>query len=478
MTPLRLILFLVTLLWVAATNLACEKCAVGSVGALKEKQGGVDRDFAPEREKWHVAEIGTRFRPGDGLMTAPRATALIALRDGSVVELEGGTLLRFLPRDGGAGESAFDVLLGVAAFEVAPQGGTLTTSLGTARLKGGSRVTLERFQDTLSLSVERGAADVAAIDGSSFELEAGERVVLAENSVKIELAERRRGQGTEAHPSPGPGETSLPSGEVDVVAGTSLVIHDPEPPVKVRLLFGAICDEATVRLSGGSPLEVRGRRAIAEALPQGTYSYAVHCSEGSAASPEPTQSGTITVLADAGAIAPPSQAPSALIELNGRQYTVLYQDQLPQVTLRWPDAPADATDLKLHLSNLGRTRTLSASSSSYGFASGALAEGTYQAYFTGGGSSSAKSVIAIAFDPAAPIVTLSSPMGNPVSGSAVTVEGSALPGWTVALEGQPLGQDDKGHFSVTHKMPEAGPLTVEASHPERGRHVYLRRPSR
>ncbi len=478
MTPLRLILFLATLLWVAAANLACERCTVGSVGALKEKQGGVDRDFASDREKWHVAEIGARFRPGDGLKTAPKGTAQLALRDGSVVDLEGGTLLRFLPRGGSAHESSFDVLLGVAAFEVASEGGTLTTSLGTARLKGGSRVTLERFQDTLSMSVERGAADVAALDGSSFELEAGERVILAEHSVKIELAERRRGQGAEGSPSPKLAEASLPSGEVDLVAGSSLVIHDPEPPVKVRLLFGAICDEATVRLSGTSPLERRGRRAIAEALPQGTYPYSVHCMEAGAVSSEPTQSGTITVLADAGVTGPPAQGPSALIEVNGRQYTVLYQDQLPQVTLRWPDAPADATDLKLHLSNQGRTRTLAASSSSYGFASGALAEGTYQAYFTGGGYSSEKSVIAIVFDPAAPIVALSSPQGHPAPGSVVAVEGSALPGWTVALDGQPLGQDDKGHFSVTQKMPESGPLVLEASHPERGRHAYLRRPSR
>lgn len=478
MTPLRHIVFLVTLFWVATANIACEKCAVGSVGALREKQGGVDRDFALERDKWHVAEQGARFRPGDGLKTAPKGSARLALRDGSVIELEEDTLVRFLRRDGGTQESALDVLLGVAAFEVAPSGGTLTTSLGTARLEGGSRLTLERIQDSLSLSVQRGAAQVAALDGSSFELEAGERVILAEHSVKIELAERRRAQGAEATPSPSPSEVSLPSGEVDLVAGGSLVIHDPEPPVKVRLLFGAICDEATVRISGSSVAESRGRRAITEALPQGTYSYSVHCLEQGQVAAAPTQSGTIAVLADAGVAAPSAQGPSALIEVNGRQYTVLYQDQLPQVTLRWPDAPADASDLKLHLSSQGRTRTLASSSSSYGFASGALAEGTYQAYFSGGGRSSERSVIAIAFDPAAPIVSLSSPQGNPAPGSVVSVEGSALPGWTVALDGQPLGQDARGRFSVTQRMPEAGPLVLEASHPERGRHAYLRRPSR
>lgn len=454
----------------------CERCSIGSQAVLTVKQGGADRDFADERDKWHVAEVGARFRGGDGLKTSREGTAKLSLDGGSTLELEKDTLVRFLERTPGTRENALDVLMGKATLEVASDGGTIRTSLGRGRLEGGSRLLMERIQESMSFQVASGAAHIQAEDGSVFDLQAGEKVFLSSSAVKLELVEGRRA----AERAPGaPSEAELPFGDVDLVAGASLVVHDPEPPTRVRFLFGAICDDAVVRFPGTGRDEVRGRRGVSLPLDAGTYAYAVHCVEASGQEGTQAHEGTVTILRDGGTKPAPSSPPSTLIEVNGRQYTVLYQNELPQVAFRWPNAPEGATDIKLHLSSGGRTRTLASTSATYGFASGALGEGTYQAHFQGGGRVSPRSVVAIVFDNTAAIATLVTPAESSVSpGGTIALDGSALPGWSVTVDGQPLGQDAAGRFFATQKMPSDGhPLAIELSHPQRGRHVYLRRPS-
>lgn len=457
-------------------SVGCERCALGSLAVLTTKQGGADRDFAAERDKWHVADVGARFRAGDGLKTALQGTAKLALEDGSVLELENDTLVRFLEREPGSHEIGLDVLMGTAAFEVAAQGGTLRTSLGRGRVEGGSRLLMKRVHESISFQVSFGAAHIESKEGSVFDLQAGEKVLVSEGSVKLELAEGRR--AAEELPR-GPVEGTLPSGDVDLVAGSNVIVHDPEPPTKVRFLFGAICNEAVVRFPGLDRPQMRGQRGVSEPFGEGTYPYAVHCVDASGQEEPKAQGGTVTILKDSGLKTIAPSPPSTLIEVNGRQYTVLYQSQLPQLAFRWSDAPPGATDIKLYLSTGGKTRTLASPSSTYGFASGALSEGTYQAYFEGGGQISPRTVVAIAFDNATPIATFSGSDGGRVSaGSSITVSGSALPGWSVTIDGQPLGQDAEGRFSAMQKVPEKGrPIAVELSHAERDRHVYLRRPS-
>ena len=49
--------------------------------------------------------------------------------------------------------------------------------------------------------------------------------------------------------------------------------------------------------------------------------------------------GTVRVERDAGTSQLPARAPTSLVDADGRGYTVYYQNQLPEVRVRWPNAP-------------------------------------------------------------------------------------------------------------------------------------------
>jgi hypothetical protein len=192
-----------------------------------------------------------------------------------------------------------------------------------------------------------------------------------------------------------------------------------------------------------------------------------------------TVTGKITVLADAGTRPVPKTAPSTFVDVNGRNYNVLYQHQLPQVTVRWSGAPDDATTFSVKRSSPGITRSYKSSSPTYTFRSGTLSEGTHQIYFEGGGRVSRRSSITIRFDNATPTASLQTPAHSGVGpGGSLPVVGMALPGWSVTVDGKPVGQDAGGRFSVRATMPQDGrPTAVRLTHPSRGAHVYLRRPA-
>jgi hypothetical protein len=51
-----------------------------------------------------------------------------------------------------------------------------------------------------------------------------------------------------------------------------------------------------------------------------------------------------------------------------------------------------------------------------------------------------------------------------------------LPGWTAAVEGEPVPIDGKTRrFATKIKAPPGNALAIRLSHPQRGVHYYLRR---
>ena len=54
----------------------------------------------------------------------------------------------------------------------------------------------------------------------------------------------------------------------------------------------------------------------------------------------------------------------------------------------------------------------------------------------------------------------------------------ALPGWQVQVGQRRAPQDDQGRFSLPTNWPsDTRAVAVRLSHPERGTHVYVRRPA-
>jgi hypothetical protein len=161
---------------------------------------------------------------------------------------------------------------------------------------------------------------------------------------------------------------------------------------------------------------------------------------------------------------------------DGRTYTVLYQNQLPAVSIRWPNAPTTGSFVLRHKSSSGQ-RSYDTGQPSYGFRSGALPEGRHTFYFEGGGKVSRQTNVVIRFDNAAPTASLKTPGRVSVKpGGEVSIAGTAQPGWTVDVNGKKLSQDGQQRFSSKAEMPaNQRALEVRLTHPQRGTHIYVRR---
>jgi hypothetical protein len=272
----------------------------------------------------------------------------------------------------------------------------------------------------------------------------------------------------------------LSASDLDIVAGQSLVIHDPSPPVAVGFKFDSKCPDGIIQLSRkaksleGGEHAARGRGWVALSLAPGRHEYTLSCADGRP--PAPAARGVVTVLADGGSKPVPSSAPFTTIDANGRSYTVLYQNQLPQVAVAWPGAPSAASYV-LKRSSPGLSKSYPTAAPRYVFSSGALGEGTHTLFFEGGGRVSRLTTVNISFDNATPTASLQTPInaGGP-PGSTLGLNGTALPGWAITVDGRAVNPDPEGRFSVTTQLPANGrPALLYLTHPTRGAHVYLRR---
>jgi hypothetical protein len=185
--------------------------------------------------------------------------------------------------------------------------------------------------------------------------------------------------------------------------------------------------------------------------------------------------GKITVYRDAGTSALPSKAPTTTVNTDGRSYTVLYQNLLPQISVRWPNAPA-APSYTLTITSNGSSTNQTVSAASFSFAPGKLKEGQHAFLFRSSqGRSSRPAHATIRFDNAAPKASIMSPVeGGFGAGSSVRVSGIALPGWEVRARGAALPLDSEQRFSASVGAGQRG-LVLQFSHPARGTHHYLRR---
>jgi hypothetical protein len=185
------------------------------------------------------------------------------------------------------------------------------------------------------------------------------------------------------------------------------------------------------------------------------------------------------ISADAGTRRLPTTAPASTVETDGRNYTLLFQNRLPAVVVRWPKPPnGDAFELRVK-SPGGRSRTLTTSSPSYTFPPGKLGEGSHEFVFEGGGTRTKPTLLEVRFDNAAPAASIESPEDGSFSpGSEVLVAGTALPGSKVSVGDQELAQDDQQRFSGSVRAPTSeAALAIRLHQPNRGNHYYLRRAS-
>jgi ferric-dicitrate binding protein FerR (iron transport regulator) len=410
------------------------------------------REFVPLASGKSLVPEGSRLRLGAD------TSAVLHAAEGGVRLVGAGTFSL-----GGSGDARVRAEAG--RLELAPQSNTVTVAVpgGTIRVLAGSRASLRTEDSGTKLSVAQGS--MAVESGQAKEtLRSGEKGLLKRSGA----LERLRTRGPDY-------------ADFRIVAGESCVVHDPKPPSVVGLESSKRCEgSAVVELGGGSnKTEVVGDKTLNVALRPGSHPYVVRCLNAEGEGTEEVARGSITVMSDAGTRRLPTQAASSVIDADGRNYVVMYQNQLPSVTVRWPRAPGASSFVLTIKPPHGSAQTITTGAPQHTFVSGKLTEGTHQFTFEGGGVRAKPTTVEIRFDNATPAASIASPADSSFgAGAQVSVAGTSLPGSTVSVAGVELKQDDQHRFSGDVPAPASDrALAIRFVHPQRGTHYYLRRAS-
>lgn len=458
----------------------------------------VQRDFAARQGTWSRAELGARFVVGDGVRTGPSTVARLRLADESELEIRPDTTLRFLIDTDSPERLNLDVEDGEAVVRSGSQDLSLTTHIGRAVLKAQSTVTLDRVGDDLAVAVLLGSLRFEDESGAQRSMQGGDRLRIGLGMAVLDAPEDA-GSIARADQAEG-GETAQDAGseerdaadavaaedaaielledgsapkrvQLTAPAGESFVLHSPEVPVAIAFDARAKCNgEAQLEL--GKRLRTRGRDALSLRLPAGRHNYALRCLQKNGKAGRIVARGSVRIVKDAGTRKLPPVPPTSYVEADGRTYSIYYPNQLPEVSVRWPHAP-EAAGYQLEID--GRARTVAAPE--VVLKSGELRDGTHQLTFRGDGWRSRTTTVHIRFDNTAPTASLAEPNDQTFSvGDEVHVEGVALEGWDVSIDGGAVSQRADGRFSGTIVPSAERPdIAVRLSHPRLGIHYYLRR---
>lgn len=325
----------------------------------------------------------------------------------------------------------------------------------------------------------------AAHGGSDAELELSERagsLKVSQGSVHWQRGSEQ-GEATPEHPlrwsldnnaaaAVGGEMTDLGPPSLSSRAGESFVLHAPQLPVTVEIDFSRACHGGVGVVELNTRKRARGQGAARVSVGADARGYTVRCLDERDTPGPVAVRGSVRVLKDAGTRDLPPKAPTSAVDTDGRSYTIYYQNQLPDVHVRWPDAPS-AKQYKLDVD--GNAQTVDAPE--HTFASGSLRDGAHKITFSANQRRSRTSNVEIHFDNTATTASLSAPADRSFhAGDKVDIEGVALPSWKVSVDGgmiDKIGEDRfHGQVVTSEQHPD---IAVRLAHPRLGTHYYLRR---
>lgn len=458
-------------LFSACAGRGCSGCNSDAIATLVEHRGAVQRDRAASVGKFETAEDRASFLSGDALRTLSGATARLQLPASGSVLVQSDTTIRLWR--GARKALRLNVQTGLASVLAAKDALEIQTELGVAVLQAGSQLRVKPAHKGQRYEVTMGRAILTTNDGKQLNLGAGEAIG-ADLAAEPPPPEPAPAPAI-ADNTPGDADTALAAdGELQVAPGLSATIYDPNPPTAVRFDLPSSCGEgASVTLHGHKPLPLTAADALR--LGPGLHEYQLACA---GASPQ-TWHGSLRVVKNPGTAQLPRSAPRNSIELDGRTYTILFQNLMPVLEVRWAKAPsAPSYDLIAQLET-GKQLKLSERAPVHVFAAGALPEGRHQLQFQdpSGANKSRLTTIDLRFDNASPSASLKAP---PVSGfapsSSVHVAGIALPGAQVSVLGERFALDAQERFTGDVPLPPGTKaIAVRIQHPRTGTRYYVRR---
>jgi hypothetical protein len=274
-------------------------------------------------------------------------------------------------------------------------------------------------------------------------------------------------------------------------AGETATIHSLRVPTPVLVRVDPACGTgAYVEVARGGRFLPVGladtagdgaqatQGAVVLSLGEGGHPYRVKCPDEGAPGASAT-AGTFRIVRDSGAQRLPRTPGHNQIPADGRHYSVLYQNLLPELTLAWPDAPSgESLTLKVRKTK-DSVDEIPLGTASYSFPSGKLGDGTYGFWFEVQRDPRLRSLettVRIAFDNAAPAAEIHEPEdGFTPQDGKILVSGVAVEGVVVSVGDTSIPLDAQYRFRGDVPVaPGARSIAIRIAHPTRGVHYYLR----
>lgn len=409
----------------------------------------------PARMKTKTGEtelaVGTHddVESGAGIVTPDGSTAEVT-RDGASGATSGAAEVHV-----GDGSSLVTIASGTVALDA-------QTADAIARIPGGSVTT--KTGGAAGVTVDKaGAATIDAQRGDTLvETAKGTESLAAGDSITVTA------DGKVERAAPPPKRTVA-----TISAGESPVIHDAAAPAPLRIGFGTAC-------TGPGTVEVAKDRAFKRVIarsgghdaanvlvPAGSFFYRVRC-------PGKGASGTLKVAKDSGRAPLPKAAAKTVVEMDGREYTILYQNLLPELTLSWRTAPKKSSYTFVVKPPSGAEKRFTSPTPKVTLRPGELREGTYTAWVEpDGGRKSDPGKLSIEFDNAAPSASIE---GIDEVGGTLHVKGTVIEGSTVTANGATIELDRHRRFSadLAPGADEDG-AAVRIANSKGGIHYYVMR---
>jgi hypothetical protein len=463
----------------ACSGRSCSGESAGTLATLIEHTGDVQRDHAGQAGKFEPANDRARFVSGDALRTLDNGTARLQLPASGSVLVQSATTIR-LWRGKKTGVQV-NVQTGMASVVTAKEPVSIQTALGLAVLQAGSELRVrpdtrgQRFEITL------GRASLTTAEGQELNFGPGESIGVDEELPPVtppEVDPQLTGVANLDAGEPESAAEAAPAelSDLELQPGASITIFDPAPPSRIRLSIPASCPH-------GAGARVR-RKSIALSQTQalllsaGRHDYQVSCLDEAGEAKSPEWKGSVRVIKNPGTARLPKSAPRNSIDVDGRSYTVLFQNILPVLEVQWPGAPKGNAYVLIARVEGGREQRINLREPRHVFAAGTLPEGRHELSFEAAAAGHSRpTTVTLRFDNASPTASLRLP---PVAGFApidhVEVAGIALPGAQVSVFGKRLPLDPQGRFAGT--VPVAAgisALAVRIHHPRTGTRYYVRR---
>jgi ferric-dicitrate binding protein FerR (iron transport regulator) len=407
-------------------------------------------------DEWAAMDPGVHTVGSGGIFDIPAKASVRVARGREAATMHGHGQFRL-----GGADGLVEATLGRVSVDrhsgetvIVVPGGSITVKADT----GVGDVAVDANHSS-QLRMREGSATVKSASGSD-EISAGETLKMdAQGRMQID------GRGPEV-------------ADISVAAGESFVVHDPSPPTVVQVKFPKNCGDGG-RLRIGASRVVNPRKgadtSAMVSLTAGSHNYEIVCGG------VPQGKGTIQITRDEGTADLPRLAPATIVDVDGRKYTILYQNLLPEIRVSWPKAPK-AAQYELVLTSGTSKKTFPTTKPKYVFKSSSITEGNHSFVFRtldAGATASPETTVKIRFDNAAPAAVVRAPQNRKFkAGETVDVAGSALPGWVVTAQGSPLALDPNRRFSgQVQSTVDQRALAIRFEHRERGVHYYLRRAS-